>query len=204
MRTIGVDFSINGPGICVHTGDEWSVNNCKFLFLTSKKKWSGMWWDGRIDGLLIPEWTNDTLRFLTNAFMIKNWLHPTADDIIGIEGYSFGSKGHRAFSIGEATGILKTLLIHDTKGAIINGGANLLPFAPGAIKKSATGKGNAVKEDMVEAFFKQTNVNLLNKFGMKTLQSPVHDLVDSYFLCKLVYDSSSERDLSNNVDIIEE
>ena len=57
---------------------------------------------------------------------------------------------------------------------------NLL--APAQVKKFATGKGNANKELMLEAFEKDTGANL-KKFECN-FTSPVSDIADSYFICK--------------------
>jgi len=60
---------------------------------------------------------------------------------VWMEGYSYGSKGSRVFEIGENSGILKLKLF-----------SNGIPFRvvpPTVIKKHATGKGNASKDEMV-------------------------------------------------------
>ena len=51
------------------------------------------------------------------------------------------------------------------------------------IKKFATDKGNANKELMLEAFEKDTGVNLELLFDTKS-KSPITDVADAYFVCK--------------------
>jgi Holliday junction resolvasome RuvABC endonuclease subunit len=54
--------------------------------------------------------------------------------------------------------------------------------APTEVKKFATGKGNAKKDDMLEAFIIQTGVDprvVLDYYG----ETPISDIVDSYFIC---------------------
>ena len=60
---------------------------------------------------------------------------------------------------------------------------NLL--APAQVKKFATGKGNANKEKMIEAFKEETGCDLLKIFECN-YTSPVSDIADSYFICKFI------------------
>ena len=59
-------------------------------------------------------------------------------------------------------------------------------FAPSEIKKFATGKGNANKMLMYEAFLEETGDDLALLFGIDTYngESPVSDIVDSYYIAK--------------------
>lgn len=141
---------------------------------------------------LFKPYTTDTERFLLNAHALKNWIKPDSESVIHIEGYAFGARGSRIFQIGEATGMLKTLLIHDSDGKLINNGMNLHAVSPPTVKKFATGKGNANKEKMVESFVEETSVDLIERFNFKKLKSPIHDLVDAFWLCKRAFVLHSE------------
>ena len=59
---------------------------------------------------------------------------------------------------------------------------------PTVIKKYATGKGNANKEIMYDAFCAEilTPPDLKSRLTPKStkLRNPVTDIVDSYFICK--------------------
>lgn len=77
----------------------------------------------------------------------------TGCEQVAIEGYAFGAKG-KVFHIAENTGVLKYRL-HQT-------GIPVEVIPPSAIKKQASGKGNANKEEMYKAFLKETFVNLQN------------------------------------------
>lgn len=59
-------------------------------------------------------------------------------DLILIEGYSFGTRNHRAEAIGELGGVVRV--------ALYEAGIPFLEVSPKEIKKYATGKGNASKE----------------------------------------------------------
>jgi len=97
-------------------------------------------------------------------------------DSVAIEDYSFGSVG-LVFSIAEITGFVKYKLWEMGKPAI--------PVPPTAIKKWATGKGNAKKEAMIAAFQEKTGVNLAESLPLnkqKPFSSPISDIVDSYHI----------------------
>jgi hypothetical protein len=60
--------------------------------------------------------------------------------------------------------------------------------APSAIKKFATGKGNAKKEDMYASFVEETGVDLsiiLDQSVDPKVNSPISDIVDAYYIAKL-------------------
>jgi hypothetical protein len=62
---------------------------------------------------------------------------------------------------------------------------------PSKAKKLATGKGNADKQAMYEAFSKETNTDLMFIFKQKSLTNPVTDIVDSYFILKSLINSKN-------------
>jgi Holliday junction resolvasome RuvABC endonuclease subunit len=60
----------------------------------------------------------------------------------------------------------------------------LTVIEPSKAKKIATGKGNADKQAMYDAFVKETKVDLMSTFDQRTLSNPITDIVDSYFILK--------------------
>ncbi len=52
MKTIGIDYSMTSPSICVHYGEEWSIRNCQFYFLTDRPKLEGK--TNQFNGTLHP------------------------------------------------------------------------------------------------------------------------------------------------------
>ena len=40
IKAIGIDYSLNSPALCIASGD-MSFKNCKFHYLSSKKKYIG-------------------------------------------------------------------------------------------------------------------------------------------------------------------
>lgn len=101
---------------------------------------------------------------------------------IALEGYSFNSTG-RVFNIAENTGVLKY--------KIYQAGTPLTIFPPPEIKKYATGKGNADKEVMYKSFLLETGFPVKDVIApdKKAVCSPVSDIIDSYFICKKLYDN---------------
>lgn len=181
-RIIGIDFSLNSPAVCAHPKDkEWSIDQCSFMFLGS----------GKITAAnysclpLAHGYTNDITRFTMNAFCIYEWIEPTRDDLFFIEGYSFAAKGSRVFQIGEATGILMMMLSRDFKDQqFLDYPDRITRVSPPTVKKFATNSGRAKKEDMVEAFNKDTGRDIYKEFGVDKIVSPIDDLADAYFICK--------------------
>ncbi|BCU97639.1 MAG: hypothetical protein CM15mV18_0180 [uncultured marine virus] len=63
-KTIGIDYSLSSPAICVCRG-KFKFENCKIYFLTNVKKYEGKFYNGQIDGRLhLPILSNnDTIDF---------------------------------------------------------------------------------------------------------------------------------------------
>lgn len=69
-------------------------------------------------------------------------------DLICIEGYSFGSR-HGGERLGELGGVIR-LALHEQKMPWVE-------FAPKIVKKLATGRGNAAKEEVFAAAIRRLN-----------------------------------------------
>lgn len=181
---IGIDYSMTSPAICICC-NEFKYENCKFMYVTSKKTLAGKLTDS-IVGYGMYDWEDNTDRFNKLArhtmdfIALQQLLCPEEKLNVGIEGYAFGAKG-QVFNIGENTGVLKHFLSREDVQPAIH--------APSAIKKFATGKGNANKELMYEAFLAETGDNLMSKFGIKKdakkIPGPITDIVDAYYIAKL-------------------
>ena len=96
MKFAGVDYSLSSPAICVHIGEDWSYDNCKFYYYVKQKKL--LQGDkGQYIATMYPDnWTDDQERY----DMLGSWsLEKVLDaDFVGIEGYAFGAVG-RVFQI---------------------------------------------------------------------------------------------------------
>ena len=98
-----------------------------------------------------------------------------------IEGYAFATSGKsHVRSVAENTGLLKHKMYKANQ--------SFTSIPPTVIKKYATGKGNANKEVMYEAFSAEllTPTDLQERLrpNSKKLSNPVTDLVDAYFIAK--------------------
>ena len=86
-----------------------------------------------------------------------------------LEDYAYAATG-RVFHIAENAGILKYKLSKFKTEQV----------PPTVIKKFATGKGNASKDDMLEAWKNEDgSFELIQETG-----NPASDIIDSYFICK--------------------
>jgi len=181
IKSVGIDYSLSCPAICVET-----ENAEDFYYLTDRKKYEGTF-RPNITGTLHKGYLSAQERYEN----IADWVIETIQSyypksiakinypIINLEDYSFASKG-KTFHIAENMGMLK-YKFYKLK----------IPFnliAPSSIKKYATGKGNANKEKMVDAFKDTTGVDLLSELD-SGYNSPCSDIADSYFICKFRQES---------------
>ena len=178
---IGIDYSLTSPAVCVNDG------KLKFYYLTTKKKWIGKQRKDII-GYEHKEWTDPIQRFTYISDFVFDILFTTNNPKIFIEGYSFGSKGQGLFQIAENCGILKYRLLEK------NYGYNTV--VPSVVKKGATGKGNADKDMMYEAFVKETNIDLKQIFDTEKVGNPISDIADSYFIQKVGYENIESKQKS--------
>jgi len=182
MVIAGIDYSLCGPAVCLYNGEDdaaFSIKNCSFFFLTENKRQSEFR-SMNIYGERLSDWNSDEERYET----IADW----ATDIVmgcsnvAIEGYAYSASG-RVFHIAENTGLLKYKLYRMSIPVTI--------VPPTEVKKYATGKGNADKNQMYDAFFEETGLALKTELApnRKEVASPVSDIVDSYYICKLLFDN---------------
>ena len=178
MLIAGIDYSLTSPSICVFNSiEEFTFKRCAFYFLSDVKKNQQMFLTN-IKGEAFHDWDSDFSRYENISDWAMEYL--TGCEQISIEGYAFGAKG-KVFHIAENTGVLKYRL-HQA-------GIPVEVIPPSAIKKQASGKGNANKEEMYKAFVKETGVMLQGIIspGKKDIGNPVSDIVDSYFICKALW-----------------
>lgn len=196
MKIVGIDFSMNSPGICIHEGETWNHQNCRYAFLTPKKSLLARFpaEHPTIVGLPLSESTVDTVRWNENASTIFDFIFPIWGAKVAVEGYAFGVKSSRVFSIGEATGALKSKVFFGDMRLGISSADDFDVYPPREVKKFATGSGNADKDVMYSSFIAETGYDFRVFFGYKPdqkLASPVHDLVDAYYIAKLAHTKSN-------------
>jgi len=182
MILLGVDLSMTSPALCLYRGEQFSFDNCEFYFLSSSDKY--LYVHKKLHGEVFPEYTSSSERFNNIGTWIVDVCKVNGVEKVFIEDYSYGSTG-RVFHIAENGGVCKFLLWK-----------NNIPYdtiPPTVIKKFATGKGNADKQKMQEAFISETNFDIKNILSMTEKQwNPSSDLIDSYYICK--YGEQHERE----------
>jgi hypothetical protein len=175
----GIDYSMTCPAICVYSGQpqQFSFFGCKIYFLTDRKKHIRTYLSN-IKGESFEDYEGDFMRYDSLSEWAMRYLRGINQACI--EGYAMGAKG-KVFNIAENTGVLKYKLFQSQIPLEI--------APPSQIKKMATGKGNATKDEMHDAFFKETKTNLISIItpDRSDVISPVGDIVDSYYVCKYLY-----------------
>ena len=175
---IGIDYSLTSPAVCVNIDGDAGL---MFYYLTSKKKYIGMMSE-EIVGYEHKEWKDPIERFKYISDFALDIISPLIKPMVYIEGYSYGSKGQGLFQIAENCGILKYRLQEEQ-----------IPYdtvVPSVVKKGATGKGNADKEMMYNAFVAETNIDVKSILETDKVGNPVSDIADSYFIQKVGYENS--------------
>ena len=177
---VGIDYSLTSPCVCVNDGKK-----IMFYYLTRKKKHLG-----KIANNIIGEEHEEYNTPIERFSNISNWAINKFNKLghnlkVFIEGYSYGSKGQALFQIAENCGILKYKLQERNISYDI--------IVPSVVKKGATGKGNADKDKMYEAFVKETKIDLKKLFDTDKVGNPLSDIVDSYFIQKVGYENSNSN-----------
>lgn len=180
----GIDFSITSPAVCLFDvfAEEIHFDDCVFYCFSKTQPFTKI---RNIRILPYPSYKTEEERFdkLTKKIMTKL----NGAKMVALEGYSFGSKG-RVFNIGEATGLLKHKLYKSD--------TDFITVAPTEVKKLATGKGNANKETMLQAFIDECGIDLKEELQPKRkLGSPTTDIIDSFFICQYLW-----RELTKDLD----
>lgn len=164
----GIDFSMTCPAITIGSSSDFS--KCKSFFYTDKKKFEGNLGHDIFGMMMIP-YENEMERYGNISDWAMAIMRKFNVSEVCIEGYSMGSKGN-VFNIGENTGILKYNLW--------KAGIKYHTVAPTQAKKHFSGKGNANKCAMHDAFEEKTGISIVDMLGVGADKNPVSDVVDSY------------------------
>ncbi len=168
-KIAGIDYSLTSPAICV-----WETHDDTFNFYYLGKPSSTY---NNLYSTPYPKWETKEQRHE----MLSDW----ALSIIKgcepyIEGYAYGATGNAILNIAENMGILKHKMYKIEQ--------SFTTVPPTVIKKFATGKGNANKELMYDAFIAEesTPIDLKEQLTPRAekIRNPVSDIVDSYFIAK--------------------
>jgi Holliday junction resolvasome RuvABC endonuclease subunit len=109
-------------------------------------------------------------------------------DLISIEGLAFGNFGNATRDLAGLQFLIVSKLkyLHDFRVEIIS---------PKELKKFATDKGNAKKQEMLEAVPQKTKDFFMVNLGLKKTKG-LYDVVDAYFLSTIIlnkFDNNIEK-----------
>ena len=172
-KVCGIDYSITSPAFTIYDGSNF---NTYYLVARDRDLVLGRETSSSLNPRLYPKYNTDMERYSRLASWVCDELMWQMRPRCAIENYAYAATG-RVFNIGENTGILKyklhqNRLMYET-------------VTPQIVKKFATGKGNAKKVDMAEAFTKETGLDLT---GIKQWS----DISDSYWISRWLYYTSNE------------
>jgi Holliday junction resolvasome RuvABC endonuclease subunit len=183
MIYAGIDYSLTSPSICIYNSSlgDFKFDRCMIYFLSDVKKLQTLFL-GNVRGESFEDYNHECQRYDT----ISDWAiqYLIGCTMVGLEDYAFAAKG-RVFHIAENTGILKYKLFQQS--------IPVETIPPTVVKKNATGKGNADKQKMYECFVQETGVMLKDIItpNKKDVGNPVSDIVDSYYICKSLWQTVS-------------
>lgn len=168
----GIDYSFTCPAICVHPMRPIkNFDDCLVFFYTAQTKYNSTF-HKNIHGMIHQPYHSEQERFDNISQWAISILEKLKVSKVALEGYSMGSKG-KIFEIGENTGLLKHRLYES--------GIQFITPAPTTIKKHFQGKGNAKKEQMLDAFNERFDLDLktIMAYNRTKIESPIGDVVDS-------------------------
>ena len=99
--------------------------------------------------------------------------------LIGLEGLAFGGVGNATRDLAGLQHVLVTRIRYGTQF-----GDNLVIVPPTDLKKCATGKGKAKKEDMAAALPEQLKCDILEKNYRKS--TGLYDIADAYWIAQYI------------------
>lgn len=208
MIYIGIDFSLNSTSIVIKTNVAMFfislVNTLQWLNIKPVKALSIHKQINELTNTTVIPFTRnkpskdyniDQQNKIKDANTLSNLIFNTIKPYISnknepvhiaIEGFSYASKGNSFIDL---------ILFNSTvRNKFYNEGYLLNVYSPSEIKKQ-TGKGNANKVSMFNSFVKE-NINepfhnfcKLNQDTLlcnDSIVKPIDDLVDAYYICKLL------------------
>jgi Holliday junction resolvasome RuvABC endonuclease subunit len=180
MNYIGIDLSLTSPAVCVHIGDDFSFDNCRFYFLTDIQKrvntFLTLRGDVTVTAFPMNSYSSPEERYHNITTHIMKVIDQHNVVQVFLEDYAYNATG-QVFQIAENAGQLKYRLWTRK--------LEYTCIPPTVIKKFATDKGNATKEMMEAAFLQETGIELKGPLGMTKKQwNPSSDLIDAYYIVK--------------------
>ncbi|MFA5484939.1 MAG: hypothetical protein WC260_01695 [Candidatus Pacearchaeota archaeon] len=168
----GIDYSKNSPGVVILELDEnFDTKASDYIGFSSVKKIATS--NKNILYYKKDQFNNDYDQYIWIRDSIMDKLSNV--DFVAFEGYAFGASG-KVFDIAETTATMKIQLYEK--------GIPFRIYEPTVVKMFATGKGNAGKVEMNEAYKKLFDP--MELYQLPELKSPKEDLIDAFYICKLL------------------
>lgn len=213
MIVIGIDMSKNSPGVCVREddkltflsfirGDEeggrMSKSRKRMIDHYETLRKAGVKITTNPRGTKIKEYSELEVWKIMDASLLAETIVsalPDEADMVGMEGFSYGSKGNSGLDIAGYAYCVRKALYEKY-------GTKLCIFSPGNVKKKA-GKGNAGKEEIMKFFLDCQDPDLRENDFWKGLSTqkithdkPVDDIVDAYYVqeCTRAYYDAHKLD----------
>ena len=179
MVYAGLDYSISCPCICIYDTDTGPFihKNCIYYFCQENASLKEIERREKLnlDNIFCSyqyKWKETYHRYFSLADFFLSIIFQHSVEHIAMEDYALNASG-RVFDIAECTGILKYLMVLS--------GITFSVFSPTLVKKTFSGKGNANKEQMVNAYLMRYNVSIPHLFEKENhFESPISDIVDSH------------------------
>lgn len=179
MILAGVDYSMQSPGIAIaSTDDDLIFENVEFHGFNGTKSLPGVYGNITIHPT-DKEWPTDEERYSRLARRVVTLLNNAGVEWVCLEGLSMGSRKGSILNIAQNHG--------EFRQALTRQGIPFILPAPTEIKKAFSGKGNAKKEAMVDAFDQKTGNDIGSILGKTKYNSPENDLVDAFAMLEFIY-----------------
>jgi hypothetical protein len=179
-KLAGLDLSIVSSGIVkFYLDDKLNIKKQSFIGFTDKK-------DYIRDNIFYYKKDKNTEkldnydRFNFLKWKILDYIQDV--DYVAMEGYSFGSRGSLAFTIGEFGGIIKNGIYENIENVLIR------EYEPSMIKKFAVSNGTADKLMMEKGYEKEKDkidLSFYLSFAVDE-KSPKNNIIDAWYITKLL------------------
>lgn len=214
MIYIGIDYSLNSPGICIYNDIDKehefiSLSHNKEENLLKKKISQGLIHhknlrDNKAAEIIFysrkgndKDYIREQHNKVFDADLVANRIVDLLPEgaVIAMEGFSYGSKGSSFIDIIFANAILRQKIFTMFAAGIFEEGP--IVYSPSEIKKYA-GKGNANKVLMYKYFLEKGQDSKFKDY-VKTLEidenipKPIDDLIDAYWICEFLRHNYSNR-----------
>ena len=195
MTLIGIDYSLTSPACCILKDNEY------FFYAIQRKETKSIRKLNMLTNVIIEICPKDGLTEFQYADKISDmmlrWINSTIgpDPVFAMEDYAYGAKGNSLLDIVAATTIFRYKLIKKYGEEKFN------LYSPSHIKKFATTKGNAKKDDML---FRFNRLKLKHQFGewchkMSKTSKPEEDCIDAFWTLQTMKSELTNGETENTL-----